>query len=221
MGRPLRALELTAQEWEQVASFGASCSLPHALVARAQNRNGLIAAATATHADGYAERSAALLMLEKKQQGRARRISVGGSRLTTGRIVRTVRKMNVTPHIIRNDRNRSSNLYHRTTRQPGYAISLSRRWLIEKGFGWPTQTGPLRQVKQRRLEKVDWPFVFSCAAHNLLRLPRLMVTDLLGICGCQHLKSCSNRALRSVHRAVWLSGRRSRWAQPAFKHTAA
>jgi hypothetical protein len=77
MGRPLSALELTAEEWEQGAGFAASCSLPHALVARAQDRNGLIAAATATHADGYAERGTALLMLEKKQQGRARRISVG------------------------------------------------------------------------------------------------------------------------------------------------
>jgi hypothetical protein len=41
------------------------------------------------------------------------------SRLTTRRIVRTVREMNVTPQITRNDRNRSSNLHHRTTRQPG------------------------------------------------------------------------------------------------------
>jgi hypothetical protein len=52
--------------------------------------------------------------------------------------------------------------------------SLSRRWLIEKGFGWLRQTGPLRQVKLRGLEKVDWLFVFSCAVHNLIRLPRLM-----------------------------------------------
>jgi hypothetical protein len=59
-------------------------------------------------------------------------------------------------------------------RQPGYSVSLSRRWLIEKGFGWLKQTGPLRQVKLRGLEKVDWLFVFSCAAHNLIRLPRLM-----------------------------------------------
>jgi hypothetical protein len=48
--------------------------LGHALV---ENRNGLIAAAMVTHADGYAERDAALLMLEKKQQGRTRRITVG------------------------------------------------------------------------------------------------------------------------------------------------
>jgi hypothetical protein len=62
-----------------------------------------------------------------------------------------------------------------TTRHRGYAISLSRRWLVEKGFGWLKQTGPLRQVKLRGLEKVDWTFVFSCAAHNLIRLPRLIV----------------------------------------------
>jgi hypothetical protein len=31
--------------------------------------------------------------------------------------------------------------------------SLSRRWLIEKGFGWLKQTGPLHQVKLRGLEK--------------------------------------------------------------------
>jgi hypothetical protein len=80
----------------------------------------------------------------------------------------------VTPHITKNDKNPSSNLDRRTTRQPGYAISLSRRWLIEKGFGWLKQTGPLRPVKLRGLEKADWLFVFSCAAHNLIRLPKLI-----------------------------------------------
>ena len=146
--------------------------LGHALV---ENRNGLIAAAMVTHADGYAERDAALLMLADKQQGRARRITVGADKAYDSEdFVRTVRELKVTPHITKNDNNRSSNLDRRTTRQPGYAISLSRRWLIEKGFGWLKQTGPLRQVKLRGLEKVDWLFVFSCAAHNLIRLPRLM-----------------------------------------------
>jgi hypothetical protein len=67
-----------------------------------------------------------------------------------------------------------SNLDRRTTRHSDYAISLSRRWLVEKSFGWLKQTGPLRQVKLRGLENVDWLFVFSCDAHNLLRLPRLI-----------------------------------------------
>ena len=146
--------------------------LGHALV---ENRNGLIAAAMVSHADGYAERDAALLMLAEKQQGRTRRITVGADKAYDSKdFVRTVRELNVTPHITKNDKNRSSNLDRRTTRQPGYAISLSRRWLIEKGFGWLKQTGPLRQVKLRGVKKVDWLLVFSCAAHNLIRLPKLV-----------------------------------------------
>jgi hypothetical protein len=35
----------------------------------------------------------------------------------------------------------------------------------------------LRQVKLRGLDKVDWLFVFSCAAHNLIRLPKLMALE--------------------------------------------
>jgi len=128
--------------------------LGHALV---ENRNGLIAAAMVTHADGYAERDAALLMIEKKQQGRGRRITVGADKAyDTEDFVRTVRELRVTPHVTKNDKGRSSNLDRRTTRQPGYAVSLSRRWLIEKSSGWLKQTGPLRQVKLRGLEKVDW-----------------------------------------------------------------
>jgi len=146
--------------------------LGHALV---ENRNGLIAAAMVTHADGFAERDAALLMLAGKQHGRSRRITVGADKAYDSKdFVNTARELNVTPHVVRNDKGRCSNLDRRTTRQPGYAVSLSRRWLIEKGFGWLKQTGPLRQVKLRGLEKVDWLFVFSCAAHNLIRLPKLM-----------------------------------------------
>jgi hypothetical protein len=71
--------------------------LGHALV---ENRNGLIATAMVTHADGYAERDAALLMLAEKQQDRARRITVGADKAyDTEDFVRTVRELNVTPHI--------------------------------------------------------------------------------------------------------------------------
>jgi hypothetical protein len=82
--------------------------------------------------------------------------------------VAAARELNVTPHVTRNDKGWRSNLDRRTTRQPGYAISLSRRWLAEKSFGWLKQTGPLHQVKLRGLENVDWLFVLSCAAHNAL-----------------------------------------------------
>jgi transposase len=146
--------------------------LGHALV---ENRNGLIAAAMATQADGYAEREAALLLLEEKQKGSSRRITVGADKAyDTKDFVTAARALNVTAHVMKNEKGRRSHMDRRTTRHPGYAISLGRRWLVEKGFGWLKQTGPLRQVKLRGLHKVNWIFVFSCAAHNLLRLPRLI-----------------------------------------------
>ena len=149
--------------------------LGHVLV---ENRNGLIAAAMATTADGHAERDAALLMLRQKQKRRPRRVTVGADKAyDTGDFVTTARELNVTVHAQKNDNGRRSNLDRRTTRHAGYARSLSRRWLVEKTFGWLKGTGPLRQVKLRGLPKVDWIFVFSCAAHNLLRLPRLLANQ--------------------------------------------
>src|SRR5216684_556565 len=59
--------------------------LGHALV---ENRNGLIAAAMVTQADGYAEREAALLMFQEKQKDHKRRITVARTRLMTRRIYR-------------------------------------------------------------------------------------------------------------------------------------
>ena len=146
--------------------------LGHALV---ENRNGLIAAAMVTQADGYAEREAALLMLADKQKGRSRRITVGADKAYDAKdFVAAARALNVTPHITKNDTGRRSNMDGRTTRHAGYAISLSCRWLVEKPFGWLKQTAGLAQVKVRGLAKVDCAFVFGCAAHNLLRLPRLI-----------------------------------------------
>jgi len=146
--------------------------LGHVLV---ENRNGLIASAMVTHADGHAERDAALLMLDEKQKPRSRRITVGADKAYDTRdFVAAARSLNVTAHVTENNNGRRSSLDRRTTRHPGYALSLSRRWLVEKSFGWLKQTGPLGQVKLRGLAKVDWLFVFSCAAHNLLRLPRLL-----------------------------------------------
>ena len=146
--------------------------LGHVLV---ENRNGLIAAAMTTQADGLAERDAALLLLMKgMRKRRGRRITVGADKAyDTKDFVSTVRELGVTPHVMQNTTNRRSAIDGRTTHHPGYEISLSKRWLVEKPFGWLKQIGPLKKVKLRGLAKVDWVFVFSCAAFNLLRTPKL------------------------------------------------
>jgi transposase len=63
--------------------------LGHTLV---ENRNGLIVEAMATHADGYAEREAALLMLQKKQKGDA------SGALLWARTRPSMRKSSSSPH---------------------------------------------------------------------------------------------------------------------------
>ena len=142
--------------------------LGHTLV---ENRNGLIAAAMTTQADGRAERDAALLMLHELTRGRRGRITTGADKAYDTRdFVSTVRELGVTPHVARRQ---NGAIDERTSRHPGYSVSLSKRWLVEKPFGWLKQIGPLRKVKLRGLAKVDWLFVFSCAAFNLIRIPKL------------------------------------------------
>jgi transposase len=142
--------------------------LGHTLV---ENRNGLIAAAMTTQADGTAERDAALLMLHALTRKRSGPITTGADKAYDTRdFVSTVRELGVTPHVARRQ---NGAIDERTSRHPGYAISLSKRWLVEKPFGWLKQIGPLKKVKLRGLAKVDWLFVFCCAAFNLIRIPKL------------------------------------------------
>ena len=103
-----------------------------------ENRNGLIAAAMATAADGYAEREAALLMLQDKQRGSRRRITVGADKAYDARdFVPAARALNVTVHVTKDEKGRRSNLDRKTTRHPGYAISPEKSsivGLIPTGF---------------------------------------------------------------------------------------
>jgi transposase len=155
-------------------SYGQEAKLSYLGHTLVENRNGLIVAAMTTQADGTAERDAGILMLDDLTKGRRSRITVGADKAyDTQDFVATVRELRVTPHITQNNTNRRSALDERTTRHPGYRISLSKRWLVEKPFGWLKQVGGLRKVKLRGLAKVDWQFVFGCAAYNLLRIPKL------------------------------------------------
>jgi transposase len=155
-------------------SYGQEAKLSYLGHTVVENRNGLIAAAMATQADGKAERDAGTLMVAGIVKKKRKRITLGADKAYDTRdFVDTVRGMGVTPHFTQNNKNRRSALDGRTTRHEGYRISLSKRWLVEKPFGWLKQTAGLKKVKLRGLEKVKWLFVFGCAAYNLLRIPKL------------------------------------------------
>ena len=72
-----------------------------------ENRNGLVVDARLTQASGTAERDAALAMLANKPAWK--RVTLGGDRgYDTRGFVAALRELNVTPHVARNDTNRSS-----------------------------------------------------------------------------------------------------------------
>jgi transposase len=148
--------------------------LGHLLI---ENRHGLIVEAMATQADGYAERAAALALLER--QGRRapkRRRTVGADKAyDTQDFVACSRALGTTPHVTQNlTRPGGSAIDTRTTRHPGYAMSQHARPRIEPAFGWLKTIAWIRKVKLRGLANVDWLFVFASAAFNLTRLPKLL-----------------------------------------------
>ena len=119
------------------------------------------------HADGYVERDAALLMLAEKQKGRSRRITVYADKAYDTKEF----------HQHGDGVQRDAACYQERPRphqQPGPRNHAPARLCHQaeppmadrKGFGWLKQTGPLRQVKLRGLG--------TGAAHNLIRLPKLI-----------------------------------------------
>ena len=137
-----------------------------------ENRDGLVVDARLTQADGYAERSAALEMLEALPT--RSRVTLGADKnYDTEPFVEACRELGVTPHVAQNTTNRRSAIDGRTTRHPGYAISQRTRKRIEEVFGWMKTVGLLRKTRHRGKRKVGWVFTFTAAAYNLVRMRNL------------------------------------------------
>jgi transposase len=147
------------------------CFMGHALM---ENRNGLIVGAVATRASGHAERLAAVYLVEPHAE-RTGRVTVGGDKgYDAEDFILEMREINATPHVAQNDNGRRSAIDGRTTRHPGYAVSLCIRKRIEEAFGWAKTVAGLRKARHRGLPKIDWQFTFAMAAYNLIRLPKLL-----------------------------------------------
>jgi transposase len=115
------------------------CYSAHALM---ENRNTILIDFQVEPADGYAERRAAIAMVDERVPGR-RRITLGGDKgYDTSHFVATCRTLTVTPHVARNlARASGSALDARTVRHPGYDISQWIRKRVEEAFGWMKTIG--------------------------------------------------------------------------------
>ena len=144
------------------------CYLGHVLT---ENRHGLVVDVELTEADGYAERDAALTMLERSVRGPA---TLGADRAYDTRdFIWDLRALGVTPHVAQNERGRRSAIDGRTTRHPGYAQSQRRRKRVEEVFGWIKTVGAGGKLRYLGRARNKLWFELTAAAYNLTRLANL------------------------------------------------
>ena len=153
----------------------------HALM---ENRNGLVVAAEATLAGNASERQAAVSMLDrtlppKDKRKAEQKITLGADTLyQESKFVQDLRDREVAPHVSEYTEQSSNLLKNSLSAEeradPRRSISQRKRKLIERVFGWSKADSVLRQVKLRGLERVDWFYRLAMAAHNLVRMRKLI-----------------------------------------------
>src|SRR5262249_2455765 len=149
------------------------CHMGHLMM---ENRNGLLVDARVTEANGTAERTTALDMIEDTAGPGS---TVGGDKgYDTADFVAGCRERGCTPHVAQNDANRRSAIDARTTRHPGYRISSIKRNQIEEPIGGINTVGGVRKTLLRGRGLVEWFFVLTAAAYNLIRVPKLLPTTV-------------------------------------------
>jgi len=142
----------------------------HVLV---ENRHGLVVDAELTAATGTAERDAAAAMAT--MIATSRRATLGAAKgYDTQAFVEACRRLDITPHVAQNTKNRRSAIDRRTTRHAGYALSQRFRKRIEEVFGWMKTIGLMRKTRHRGRDRVGWQFLFTAAVYDLMRMRRLI-----------------------------------------------
>jgi len=148
------------------------CHMAHVLM---ENRHGLAVAGRVTTPLPQSEWEAALEMVREVTGGRGATLGADKAYDEAGFIAQ-LREMKITPHVAQYA-GRRSNIDGRTTRHPGYGISLSKRKSIEQIFGWLKNTGLLRKLRHRGRALVQWSFTLALSAYNLVRMRTLTVSE--------------------------------------------
>jgi transposase len=153
-----------------------ACYIGHVLI---ENRNGLVVEACATQASSTAERQAGLAMLDrmKNKRGKLEQATLGAdTAYQKQEFVEGLRERGIAPHVCEYEPNPNfPNFLTDDERQDArFAISQRKRKLVEKVFGWGKQQRSVKQTKMRGVERVDWMFRLTMAAHNLVRMVKLI-----------------------------------------------
>jgi transposase len=137
-----------------------------------EHRTGLPVDVEVTEANGFAEREAALTMLDRLPK-RTRR-TLADKAYDTAEFAAALRARRVTPHVASNDgRIGGSALDRRTTRHAGYRASQRLRKRVEEIFGWGKDGRPMRKMRVGSLAKVSFLASLTVGCYALLRVARL------------------------------------------------
>ena len=138
------------------------------------HREGLAVDVEVSEANGYAEREAALAMLDRHPSQEQRTVAADKG-YDTADFIAECRKRKVTPHVAMNvSEHRGSAIDARTTRHPGYLASQRLRKRIEECFGWGKDGRPMRKMKVMGKEKVAFLTTLTVGCYTLLRTAKLL-----------------------------------------------
>jgi len=153
---------------------GKEAKLSYSLNGLIENRNGLLVNLSVMPADGYAERDAALMMMDESIPPGKRATAGGDKGFDTKDFVAETRALGITPHVAQTtDPHRGSAIDGRTTRHEGYAISQRFRKRIEEVWGWMKTVGGFRRTRFRGRDRTEMAAFLVGAAYNLVRMARL------------------------------------------------
>jgi len=147
-----------------------------------ENRSGLVVGAAASQSASNAEREVALELLDQvlvtpQQRPSQQQATLGAdTQYQDEKFIEDLRQRGIAPHVseyVKGNLGKNS-LNEAERADPRRSISQRKRKLIERVFGWVKLDRPLRQVKLRGLERVDWFFRLAITAYNLVRMRRLI-----------------------------------------------
>jgi transposase len=139
-----------------------------------ENRSGLPVDARVTAAEPQGEWRAAVEMAAAVNGGKRRITLAADKAYDEATFLAQLRALQVTPHVVkRESEKRRSHLDGRTTRHPGYIVSITKRKRIEHIFGWLKTTALMRKLRHRGRSLVEWMFTLALSGYNLVRLSRL------------------------------------------------
>jgi transposase len=156
-------------------SNGTTARLSFSAHSLMENRNGLLVELRVDEANGRAERTVALEMLDEALPG-TKRITLGADKAyDTRQFVDECRARRVTPHVAQNEHSRRrSAIDARTAGTPGYSVSQRLRKRVEEIFGWMKTVGGFRRTRLKGRARTQHSGYLVGAAYNLIRMTKLM-----------------------------------------------